>query len=85
MYSMKRTCRGRSTESRAKAQKSWSRLRTATALTFTGENPASNDDSIPASADVMSPPRVTWRYCAASSVSSEMFTRRSPARFKSAA
>ena len=49
MYSMKRTCSGRSMDNFAKARKSWPRLRTVTAFTFTGSNPAASAASMPAS------------------------------------
>lgn len=48
MYSMKRTCNGRSIESLANSRKSWFRLRTATAFTFTGFSPTPRAASMPA-------------------------------------
>ena len=83
MYSMKRTCSGRSMESFANSRKSWFRLRTATAFTFTGLSPAASAASMPARVSSNRPVRViSWNW-SASSVSSEMFTRESPAAFKS--
>lgn len=50
-----------------------------------GDSPAVHAASMPERASFTLPQRVIRRYCRASSVSSDMFTRESPAAFKSAA
>ena len=85
MCSMKRTCNGRSIESLAKSRKPSASERSATALIFTGLNPDSSAASIPRSASSSEPQRVILWNFSASSVSSDRFTRESPAAFKSTA
>ena len=58
MYSMKRTCSGRSSVIFAKPSRSCSSERTTTTLSLTGSKPASNAASRPASASSSLPPRV---------------------------
>lgn len=70
-------------ESFANSKKSWSRLRTATAFTFTGLSPAASAASMPARVSSKRPVRVISWNCTGSRVSSEMLTRESPAAFKS--
>ncbi len=85
MCSMKRTCSGRSIESFAKSRNPSESERSATALIFTGLKPTRSAASMPASAPSSEPQRVILWNFSASSVSSEMFTRESPAAFKSSA
>ena len=84
MYSMKRTCRGASTVRRAKERRSWFKLRTTTVLSLTGERPDERAASTPSRASSRLPRLVMKRYCSASSVSNDIFTRERPAVFKSA-
>ena len=61
MYSMKRTCSGRSSVIFAKPSRSCLSERTTTTLSLTGEKPTSNAASSPASASSSLPPRVIAR------------------------
>ena len=84
--SMKRTSQGRSRVSRASETTSSSlKPRTTTALIFIGSRPTASARAIPASTRSTRPPRVMRPNFCGSSVSRLTFTRRSPARARSAA